>query len=202
MTDSISIREFARREGVSHSLVCQALKKGKLTRLANGLMDPKLVGTPWHADLRDRPPRPSKPAKVSSPPPQSTPPPEEPSTPEEPALPGASTSAPESAAGSTGKGLPYGEALRVKENYLAFLRRLDYEQRSGSMIDMAQAQSVVFDLCREQRDIWLAWPARVAPLIAAEMGIADLDKLVTALTVYVHRQLTELGDPDADAAFR
>lgn len=82
--------------------------------------------------------------------------------------------------------------------YIAtFLRRLDYEQRSGSVIDMAQSRSVVFELCREQRDIWLAWPARVAPLIAAELGIADLDGLTAALTVYVHQQLVELGEPDA-----
>ncbi|SAL88330.1 putative bacteriophage--like protein [Caballeronia choica] len=197
---SISIREFARREGVSHTLVVRAVKTGRLAQLPNGLMDDRLVGSPWRMGSRGI--SPSKPTIDPQPPqPVSLPQPLPPEAPADP-LQGASTAPPEPAAGSAGKGLAYGEALRVKENYLAFLRRLDYEQRSGSVVDMAQARSVVFELCREQRDIWLAWPARVAPLIAAELGIADLDGLVTALTVYVHRQLVELGEPDATDAFR
>ena len=179
MTEGISIREFARREGVSHVLVVQAVKTGKLARRADGLMDPALVGTPWRMGPRGQ--SPSKlPAKVLH---------LEPSKDSEP------SPTPEPPPGPQ-KGLPYGEALRVKENYLAFLRRLDYEQRSGSVVDMEKARSVVFELCREQRDIWLAWPARVAPLIAAELGIADLDFLLAALTLYVQRQLAELGEPD------
>jgi hypothetical protein len=175
MTDHISIREFARREGVSHTLVVRAVKTGRLTQLDDGLLDAALVGTKWRMGPRgDRPP--SKPSAKVLHRPESSP-----------------------APGASMKELEYGEALRVKENYLAFLRRLDYEQRSGSVVDMGEARSVVFELCREQRDVWLAWPARVAPLLAAELNISDLDGLLAALTLYVQRQLAELGEPDADA---
>ena len=181
MTDKegISIREFSRREGVSDTLIHMAIKSGKLTQLANGKMDPGLVGSQWRMGRMGRPRK-----TEVKPPLQSA------AEPLQSAAP-----APEPPPGPQ-KGLPYGEALRVKENYLAFLRRLDYEQRSGSVVDMEKARSVVFELCREQRDIWLAWPARVAPLIAAELGIADLDFLLAALTLYVQRQLAELGEPD------
>jgi hypothetical protein len=42
--------------------------------------------------------------------------------------------------------LPLAEALRLKEHYAALLRKLEYEQREGSLIELAQAEAVVFDV--------------------------------------------------------
>ncbi|MFP4895810.1 hypothetical protein [Paraburkholderia sp. EG304] len=167
--DTISIREFARREGVSDTLVHQALKKGKLSREPDGRMNPALVGSGWHKEESSAK-RFAEAAKND----------EELAT----------------GAGPV-RGVSYGEALRLKENWLALLRRLDYEHKAGSLVEVATAQRVVFDLCREQRDAWLAFPSKVAPFLAVEFGIADLERLTASLAAHVHNQLADLGEPHA-----
>ena len=165
MANGISIREFARREHVSDTLVHQALKQGRLAKRADGLMDPALVGTGWRAGARA----------------------------------GASANADAKETlqpGGVAKGVAYGEALRLKENWTALLRRLEYERKSGSLVEMSVAQGVVFELCREQRDAWLAWPAKVAPFIAMQFGIDDVDRLTSTLAAHVHEQLADLGEPE------
>jgi hypothetical protein len=94
-----------------------------------------------------------------------------------------------------GAGLDYAEALRVKENYLAMLRRLEFEQKSGVLIELTVAQSVLFDAFRAQRDAWLNWPVRVGPMLAAELGLEEADRVTEILTAYVHKQITDLGEP-------
>ncbi len=174
MANSISIREFARRENVSDTLVHQALKQGRLAKRPDGKMDPALVGTGWHVTGT---------AKSGA---------------KENAKETAKGFAPDSLqSGSSAKGLTYGEALRLKENWMALLRRLEYEKKSGALVELAVAQNVVFELCREQRDAWLAWPAKVAPFLAMAFAIDDVDRLTTTLSAHVHQQLAGLGEPEA-----
>jgi hypothetical protein len=168
MADTISIREFARREHVSDTLVHQALKQGRLVRASDGRMDPALIGTPWRGSERNG----------------------------DAAKPDAKSPAP-GLQSATVKGVTYGEALRLKENWVALLRRLEYEHKAGSLVEVSTAQRVVFDLCREQRDAWLAWPAKVAPFLAVEFSIADLERLTASLAAHVHAQLADLGEPEA-----
>jgi hypothetical protein len=168
MTESISIREFARREKVSHTLIVQALKAGKLSKLADGGMDAALVGSGWRRPARG--PEPDGKAAFQA-----------------ESMPGAGAV----------KGVAYGEALRLKENWLALLRRLEYEHKSGSLVDLTVAQNIMFELTRLQRDAWLAWPSKVAPFIALEMGITDLERLTATLETYVYDQLADLGEPEA-----
>lgn len=47
MKEGISIREFARREGVSDTLVRKALKLNRLAAFEDGSIDPKLAGSSW-----------------------------------------------------------------------------------------------------------------------------------------------------------
>ena len=43
------------------------------------------------------------------------------------------------------------------------------------------------------RDAWLAWPARIGPELAADLGL-DATRVMIALEPYVRRQLQELAD--------
>jgi len=63
----------------------------------------------------------------------------------------------------------------------------------GELVDRARAMALVFRLAREERDSWLNWPARVAALIAAELGVEAhaVQKLIEA---HVRGHLTELAD--------
>ena len=88
----------------------------------------------------------------------------------------------------------HSEASRRKENYLARLRQLEFEIKSGKLVDADAAKKAVFDLSRQDRDSWANWPSRVAPLIAAEMGV-DLVKLAVVLEKHVREQLAERAQP-------
>jgi len=42
-------------------------------------------------------------------------------------------------------------------------------------VDRARAEALVFRLARQERDVWVTWPARVAALMAAEVS-AEVEK--------------------------
>lgn len=85
-------------------------------------------------------------------------------------------------------------AQTIKENGLAAIRMIEARKRAGEVVEMADAEAVIFEVFRRQRDAWLNFPSRVGPLIAAELGLAP-DRVVEVLTVHVHQQLTDLGEP-------
>ncbi len=94
--------------------------------------------------------------------------------------------------------MSYDEARRVKEVYLALLNRLEFEQKSGALVELELAQTVMFEESRAQRDAWLNWPARVGPLLAAELGVAAADRVTEILAAHVHTQIAQLGEPEAN----
>jgi hypothetical protein len=63
----------------------------------------------------------------------------------------------------------------------------------GELVDRARATALVFRLAREERDAWANWPARVAALMAAELG-ADSHAMQRALDAHVRARLAELAD--------
>lgn len=95
-----------------------------------------------------------------------------------------------------GKMFTFAEAQRLKENYLARQRALEFEKEAGRLVDREVANKLFFDQAREGRDAWLGWPARVATLMASDLGVEDR-KLVEVLTQYVRQHLDELGEPAA-----
>ena len=98
---------------------------------------------------------------------------------------------------TNGANLSLNEAKRVKENYLAKLRELEYQEKSGALVDLAQVEDVLFEEHRSQRDAWQNWPARYGPLIAAELGV-EVDPVMRALNEFIHKQLHQLGEPILD----
>jgi hypothetical protein len=89
------------------------------------------------------------------------------------------------------------EAAAIKENALALKHLLVAQKEAGKLVEIEEAERVIFDDRRAARDAWSAWPGRFAPLLAADLDI-DGVKLAEALKPYVHQQLDELGEPDLD----
>ncbi len=89
------------------------------------------------------------------------------------------------------------EAKRVKENFLALLNKLEYEKKSGTLIDIEAARRILFEEARKQRDAWLNWPMKIAPMIAADLGI-EADRITELLNRYVHQQISQLGEMAAN----
>jgi len=197
MKEGISIREFARREGVSDTLVRKALKLKRLVAFADGSINPALAGSSWregNAKAANSANQSANPAVRSSQ--------VEPRTAnllpdEDESLEGQALWLLENGGVAT---RDYAEALRLKENYLALLRQLEYEQKSGALVSLEIAEKILFEQARASRDAWLNWPTRIGPLLAADLGL-EADRVVGALTEYVHKHISQLGEPEIEVEF-
>ena len=198
----VSVREFARLDGCDDKLVRRAIKAGKLPVSEDGKVDPALAGTGWRKQNRriaggaDKPKMSAqnvrtgvRTRKVSAP-----------------------TAAEVEEAGEelfseeinsfldnvlAGTYADTITAERVKENALAAKHLLAARHSAGHLVEIEHAEAALFETQRSQRDAWMNFPTRIGPLLAAELGV-DADKVVEALTVHVHRQLDDLGEPEAD----
>lgn len=95
-----------------------------------------------------------------------------------------------------GQAMPFAKAGALKETYLARLRKLEFDEKSGALVDRALAEKLFFDTAREYRDAWQSWPARIAIMMADELKV-DARALTIILNTYIRQHLTEMGEPEA-----
>jgi hypothetical protein len=195
MAEPVSVRQFAKLEGCSHTLVQKAVKDGRLRVSESGKLDPALVGTGWRRGnvIRGNVATPvASVATVASP--------AVPSAADvEQAEVGLFAEEAENFLANVlaGKFTDMATAMRIKENALAAKNLLTARRDAGSLVEIETAEAVLFETQRAQRDAWMNFPTRIGPLLAAELEV-DADKVVEALTAHVHQQLSDLGEPDAD----
>ena len=67
-------------------------------------------------------------------------------------------------------GLSYQTARTLNEQYKAALNKLEYEKKSGKLVDVETLERLFFDAGRKVRDQLLAIPDRCAALVAAAYG--------------------------------
>jgi len=89
--------------------------------------------------------------------------------------------------------------------YQAQERQLAIQKKKGALVDRARAEALVFRLARQERDVWVTWPARVAALMAADVAaeverqsgrpvIIEAAILQRVLETHVRAQLDALAD--------
>ena len=183
----ISEREYARHAGISRGAVRNARAAGRLVLLADGSIDAAASDT-RRAETADpaRQPPPAQPAA-------------EPATALKPV--------PEAAVGAVSdtlreQGLPapamaggmtFLQARTANEVLKAQERRLRLDERKGKLVDKARALLLVHRLAKEERDAILAWPARVAAEMAAELGV-DVHRLQTMMDSRLRQHLAARHD--------
>ncbi|MBX6322962.1 MAG: elements of external origin [Rhodospirillaceae bacterium] len=177
----LSIRAYARRRGVSHVAVLKAVKAGRIPVEPDGTIDPAKADPAWVGS--------SDPAKTRA------------RTASDSQL----RPVADAAVGSVREtlkeqGLPAGpggvtfvQARTAHEIAKAHLARLRLQRMRGELVDRARATALVFRLAREERDAWANWPARVAALIAAELG-AEAHSVQKILETHVRTHLAELAE--------
>ncbi len=111
---------------------------------------------------------------------------------------GGDAALPTNGGGGTDSYLKSRTALTV---YQAQERPLAIQKKKGALVDRARAEALVFRLTRQERDVWVTWPAWVAALMAAEVekasgkpvviGAATMQRVLDA---HVHAQLEALAD--------
>lgn len=173
MSAGISIREFARRDGCDDGLVRRALKAGRLKALPDGTIDPALVGSGWRKTNRRADQGADSAAdtpRTSAPAPQPTPMPE-------------------------GDDLAAAE-LR-KERALANLRQLEYDQKSGAVVPVADVTKAVGEEYARVRTRLLAIPAEQAPRLHRCQTVLELQDALMSLVVRALEELTRDGGTPA-----
>ncbi len=176
----VSLREYARRRGVSHVAVMKAIRAGRLTPEPDGTLDPAKADAQWDArtDPARRPEPPEdEPAQADETPP-TEPPREERAPATEPAPQGAAT---------------FTQARTAHEIAKAQRARIQVQRLREEVVDRAHATAEVFRLARRERDAWVNWPARVAALMAAELGL-DAHVMQKVLEAHVRDHLNELAE--------
>jgi hypothetical protein len=91
----------------------------------------------------------------------------------------------------------HASAAAIKENALALKHALEALKIAGSLVDADIAEKVLFEVSRSARDLWLNFPSKYGPKLAADLKL-EPGPVVEALTAHVHRQIEELGEPVAD----
>lgn len=85
------------------------------------------------------------------------------------------------------------QARTAHEIAKAHLTRLRLQERRGEVVDRAGATGLVFRLARQERDAWITWPARVAALMAADLGV-EAHAMQRVLETHVRAHLAELAE--------
>lgn len=157
-----SQREVARRLGLSHTALQKAERIGRITQEPGGGWDLEKV-----RGLLVATSDPVRPTAALAP---------QPSAPDAPAAPA--------------QGGSFHNARTANEMLKAQDRKLRLDERRGTLVDKARALTLVHRLAKEERDAVLAWPARVAPELAAELGV-DPHRLHTLLDARLRQHLAE-----------
>jgi len=109
--------------------------------------------------------------------------------------------------GTSGPGdsTSYLKARTALTVYQAQERQLSIQRKKGVLVDRARAETLVFRLARQERDVWVTWPTRVAALMAAQLS-AEMERasgdavtietaiLQRVLETHVREQLDALAD--------
>jgi hypothetical protein len=117
----------------------------------------------------------------------------------------ASSSSESGGVSGPGDSTSYLKARTALTVYQAQERQLSIQKKKGVLVDRARAETLVFRLARQERDVWVTWPTRVAALMAAQLS-ADMENatgtpmtietaiLQRVLETHVREQLDALAD--------
>ena len=172
----MSVRGYARQRGVSHVAVLKAIQTGRIPQEVNGTIDPAKADAAWeaHSDPAKRPAATpaDQPLKLTKPTGPSATAPSDPPPP---------------------PGMSFAQARTAHEIAKAQRARIQVQRLKSEMVERVSAMNLVFKLARQERDAWINWPARVAALMAAQMGV-EVSIVQKILETQVRAHLEELSD--------
>lgn len=85
------------------------------------------------------------------------------------------------------------EARRIKENYLALLNQLEYDQKSGAVVAVQDVAKVWSDLLARVRTRLLAIPSEVAPQAHRMKTVPEVQEAIRSAVTGALEELTSAG---------
>lgn len=192
MSERISIRAYARHRGVSHTAVRKALASGRIQADSMLRIDPVAADQAWTVSTDLSKPRnsvtglPKRRSAVGAP-----------SGPvgEDSLEEASSRQTVDGLSGSHDQGGPalgtptdiearrltlsYAASRAAREAYLARLAKLEFEERTGKLVDASQVRTQIFALGRRLRDALMGLPDRLAPVLAGQPDPAVVHRILS-----------------------
>lgn len=175
---SLSIREFARRAGCDDKVVRRKIQSGHLPTDADGKLDPRYLDVDW----RKGDPLPSAPASAA-------------------ALSADKSiydAAEEIVSAPGGAKWTKAEAERIKENYVALLRQLEFERESGLVVEIEDVVVAVASEYAVVRNRLLGIGSKVAPSVAVLKSAEEIKAIIDEEVIAA---LNELAIDDGQRDF-
>ena len=193
-----SRRAYARHRGCAENAVRKAIASGRISLEPDGTIDPAKADAEWAANTDPSQQR----GAHARPAPAPEMPKGAPATAGKPVPKAAINAVNEtlketgSDAGETEGGggeVSFVRARMANEVLKAQTARVRLQKMKGELVDRAKAVSTVFDLARRERNAWQNWPARVAAMMAADLGV-DAHRMEAVLEQHVRQHLAELAE--------
>jgi hypothetical protein len=165
--DLISQREYARRLGISHTAVQQAIASGRISTLG-GKIDPAMADHQWQQNTDQSKPR----NRITGSPRHHR-------RPNEPPLPmrmGSTMDAEDDPAAVAG----FARARAARELYQAQLAKIELDLRRGILVRADEVRLRSFSRARKARDLLIAVPERLAAILAATEDPGDVRRILDA----------------------
>uniref|UniRef100_Q027Y9 Putative bacteriophage-related protein n=1 Tax=Solibacter usitatus (strain Ellin6076) TaxID=234267 RepID=Q027Y9_SOLUE len=161
----IGVTEYARRRGCELQAVQHALKAGRISTTAEGLIDPEAADLAWEANTQHSMARPGPRLKETAPE-------RRPATEPVP-------------------GMSYTDARALREVYAAKELRLDVAEREKTLVDRKEVEAEAFNQFRMIRDACFNLPPRLAAQLAAESDEAACYDILEAALRQVFEDFAE-----------
>lgn len=171
----MSLRAYAKHRGVSPSAVVKAVSTGRIHKEADGSINAAKADTQWGQHTRQaQAPTPAPPASRRP-------------------VAGAVSQAlgAPSGAADEARSVDYHKARAVRETYAARLAKLEFEERTGKLLNADEVKVKYFNLARLLRDRIQQIPRKVAPNIVAAVVAQPDQRVVEDLLMEAIREALE-----------
>ena len=182
--EPLSFREFARRDGCSDTLVRRGVKEGRLPSLSGKKVDSDYLGTSWRTETVGQV-RTANPANISA-------------NPDVRIEPEADETLEQAAERLTPELLSQfatkADAEKVKETYLALLRKLEYDEKSGEVVKVSEVAKIVGAEYAKVRSKLMEIPSAVAPLAVLMKSPEEIRALIEKEVAHALEELAYDGN--------
>lgn len=175
----LSIRAYAQHRGVSHTAVAKAIKAGRISKEPDGTIDPAKADTQWERNTLPSQTLDTGASKLT----------------QKVATLAVSTpvsSREAQAPLETRAAAPdYQTSRAIREAYAARLAKLEFEERTGKLLNADEVKVKQFNLARLLRDRIQQIPRKVAPQIVAAVVVQPDQRVVEDLLMEAIREALE-----------